>query len=255
MVRYSHFKAVLNKYEFSLLCGSESKPTAALTPECYSRARRTLQDPERVPGALINVAKHLGNLKFRVWKKMREVVKYTPVTLDPNTAHGSLNISEGLTSMKYTDDWSQLPDNPERFDVWANVLGSEGFNSGTHFWDVQVGDNTDWDVGVLTESANRKGDIDNWSGVWYVVYKDGKYYTVSTPQPESLLIVKTKPQRIRVKLDWDKGKVSLYDLDNITHLHTFMHTFTERVFPFFGSQCVRFPLRILPMKTSVRISQ
>ncbi|XP_062391157.1 uncharacterized protein LOC134079008 [Sardina pilchardus] len=242
----------------SLLCGSEPKPTAALTPECYSRAQCTLQDPERVSGALIDVAKHLGNLKFRVWEKMQETVQYTPVTLDPNTAHPQLIIlSEDLTSVRNGDEEQQLPDNPERFDYYGSVLGSEGFNSGTHCWDVEVGENTWWSVGVMAESLQRKGDFvnnSNMSGWWYVYYNDGEYYACAPSQPPTLLTVQQKLQRIRVQLDWDRGELSFSEPDNNTHLHTHTHTFAERVFPYFnvGRES---PIRILPVKASVRVEQ
>ncbi|XP_062391162.1 E3 ubiquitin-protein ligase TRIM35-like [Sardina pilchardus] len=232
----------------STLCGSEPKPTAALTPECYSRAQCTLQDPERVSGALINVAKHLGNLKFRVWEKMQETVQYTPVTLDPNTAKPNLILSEDLTSVRRGDEEQQLPDNPERFDHYTSVLGSEGFNSGTHCWDVEVGESTGWHVGVMTESAQRKGDNEYMSGWWIVQYNDGKY-GAGAPPWLTPLTVQQKLQRIRVQLDWDRGKLSFSDSDNNTHLHTLTHAFTERVFPFFNG----YPLRISPVKVSVRV--
>ncbi|XP_063069994.1 zinc-binding protein A33-like isoform X2 [Engraulis encrasicolus] len=212
------------------------------------RAQCTLQDPERLSGALINVAKHLGNLKFRVWEKMQEIVQYTPVTLDPNTAHSQLILSEDLTSVRWGDERQQLPDNSERFDKYASVVGSEGFNSGTHCWDVEVGENTSWSVGVMTQSFQRKGDLLSMSGRWIVWYRNGNYFARAPPQPTNMLTLQQKLQRIRVQLDWDRGKLSFTNPDNNTQLHTFTHTFTERVFPFIKMGCDVSPLRILSVK-------
>src|SRR4029434_5565019 len=104
-----------------------------------------------------------------------------PVTLDPNTAYPYLILSEDLTSVRRGDERQQLPDNPERIDKYGSILGSEGFNSGTHCWDVEVGENTWWCLGVMTESLQRKGDYDSMSGQWRVYYKDGKYGAYSPP--------------------------------------------------------------------------
>ncbi|XP_076119257.1 nuclear factor 7, brain-like isoform X1 [Alosa pseudoharengus] len=218
------------------------------------RAQCTLQDPERVSGALINMAKHLGNLKFRVWEKMQEIIQYTPVTLDPNTANPRLLLSEDLTSVRRGDEEQQLPDNPERVDHYASVLGSEGFNSGTHCWDVEVGENTGWSVGVMAESLQRKGNIFSRSGRWRVGYNGAAYGAAASPHASTLLTVQQKLQRIRVQLDWDRGELSFSDPDNNTHLHTLTHTFTERVFPYFCTSR-NVPLRMLPVKASVRVEQ
>ena len=176
------------------------------------------------------------------------------MTLDPNTAHPDLILSEDLTSVRDSDERQQLPDNPERFDEYACVLGSEGFNSGTHCWDVEVGESILWEVGVMTESLQRKGDFTSMSGRWFVWYYDGKYRARSPPQPDNLLTVKQKLQRIRVQLDWDRGKLSFSDPVNNTHLHTLTHTFTERVFPYFNGGRIS-PLIILPVKASVTVEQ
>ncbi|XP_063068977.1 zinc-binding protein A33-like [Engraulis encrasicolus] len=217
------------------------------------RAQCSLKDPEKLSGALINVATHLGNLKFKVWEKMQEIVQYSPVTLDPNTAHTGLMLSEDLTNVKRSDEKQQLPDNPERFDRYFTVVGSEGFDSGTHCWDVEVGENSCWGVGVMTESVQRKGECATKNGQWYFWYKDGKYWACATPHPSFLLAVRQKPQRIRVQLNWDRQELVFSDPDSNTHLHTLEDTFSERVFPYLNTG--EFPLKILPVKVSIAATQ
>uniref|UniRef100_A0AAY4DNF5 Zinc-binding protein A33-like n=1 Tax=Denticeps clupeoides TaxID=299321 RepID=A0AAY4DNF5_9TELE len=208
-------------------------------------AQWTLQDPERISGALIRVDKHLGNLKFRVWEKMQEKVDYSPVILDPNTAEPRLVLSEDLTTVRFTTRRQQPPDNPERFDWFPCVLGSEGFNSWRHSWDIEVGDGQNWMVGVATESNLRKG-ADIWRGVWCVARHNDKYSSSSRDQGFVPIPLKQEPKRIRVELHWDEGRVSFSDPVNNTHLSTLTHTFAESLFPFFYS---RVHLRIVPVRS------
>ncbi|XP_064177225.1 zinc-binding protein A33-like isoform X2 [Anguilla rostrata] len=221
------------------------------------RAQCTLQDPELLSGTLIDVAKHLGNLKFRVWEKMLEMVQYTPVVLDPNTVHIKVSLSDDLTTVRHTGTEQKYPDNPERFNSCVSVLGSEGFTSGKHSWEVKVGNKYKWDIGVVKESISRKGDI-TYSperGFWVLMLRDGDEYRASGV---TVLTLKRKPQSIRVQLDYDRGEVSFFDSSDMSVIYTFTDTFTERVFPFF-SPCLRKdknegPLQICPLKISVKVT-
>ncbi|XP_062272530.1 zinc-binding protein A33-like [Scomber scombrus] len=202
------------------------------------KQRPLLDDPELVSGALINEAKHLGNLTFNIWNKMKKMVSYTPVILDPNTTDPELILSEDLTSVRRGQK-QKLPKNPERTKFSCSVLGSEGFNSGTHSWDIEVGNNKDWELGVLGEP-----------GLWRILFCDGKFTAFSTLDPEKDLLVKKKLQKIRVHLDFNGGKLSFSDPDTSTHIHTFTHTFTDTLFPYIYTEN-HLPLKVLPLKVYV----
>ncbi|XP_059418643.1 zinc-binding protein A33-like [Carassius carassius] len=206
-------------------------------PVSMERVQISQPDPQTPSGALINVPRYLGNLSFRVWKKMQKIVQNTPVILDPNSANPFLVLSDDLTSVRRSQSKQPLPDNPERFDEYCCVFGSEGFNSGKHRWDVQVKESSDWSVGVTTASNKRKGRDFFKTDVWCVLY--GLFVG-------SGFHVKQKLERVRVDLDYDKGIVSFSDPVTNRHLHTFTANFTDTVLPFFEFSS---SLKILPINS------
>lgn len=224
----------------------QSSPDRAMSPS---------EESTMVPGTLIDEAKYLGSLKYHVWKKMSEIVKYTPVTLDPNTAAPWLVLSDDLSSVRDSDNKQKLPDNPERFDPDTGVLGSEGFTSGKHGWDVTVGNNTAWVVGVAKQSVQRKEKVSSVLKNGYLsVYFYHKMYFAGT-SPLTRLNLKKNLQKIRVLLDCEKGRVSFYDpLDN-AHIYTFKHAITEKVYPYFWVGCQQCPLKVEPADVSVRVQE
>ncbi|KAL0964761.1 hypothetical protein UPYG_G00328530 [Umbra pygmaea] len=215
------------------------------------RTQMTIQVPEEMSGTLLNVAKHLGRLQYRIWEKMQDAVIYTPVTLDPNTADVCLSLSDDLTSLWYTEEDNHVPDNCERFCCHECVLGAEGFSSGRHTWDVEVGENSEWAVGVAQETVSRK----DWfppspdTGLWTICYY-AEMCRARTPNATPL-VLKRKLQTVRVQLDLERGRVTFSDASDNTVIYTFKHKFTQRVFPYFSSTSKRYPLRILPRKVSI----
>lgn len=228
--------------------------------KAYKESRTTVQDqcshsdPQFLREALLDTAKHVGNLAFQVWRKMKDEVSLCPIILDPNTVGRRLRLSDDLTVL--SGDWNllQLPDNPERFTENSAVLGHQGFSSGRHSWEVEVGNHSTWVVGLARESAERKDDVDPLPsfGMWCLCYCDCEYSIY-----DELVEVDKNPETIRVQVDFDKGEVSFYDAEDMTHIHTHVDTFTEKLFPFFSfapaSHDETVDIRIRPVEVSVAV--
>ncbi|KTG36689.1 hypothetical protein cypCar_00009620 [Cyprinus carpio] len=60
------------------------------------------------------------------------------VTLDPDTAHPKLILSDDGKQVSHGDIKQDIPENPKRFDKTLSVLAKQGFSSGRFYYEVQV---------------------------------------------------------------------------------------------------------------------
>ncbi|XP_059813903.1 zinc-binding protein A33-like [Hypanus sabinus] len=173
------------------------------------------------------------------------------VTLDVDTAHPCLEVSEDRKSVRRTRTWRNLPDTGKRFIDWECVLGSEGFTSGRHYWEVEVTGIRDWGLGVAAESVERKRPVSlsPETGFWVirrdrdVLHRD--YDVSGLISPETRLAAGPIPGRVGVYLSYESGTVSFYNAETKSHLHTFTgNKFTGKLYPFFRTWGVNQWLRI-----------
>uniref|UniRef100_W5MK36 B30.2/SPRY domain-containing protein n=1 Tax=Lepisosteus oculatus TaxID=7918 RepID=W5MK36_LEPOC len=152
-----------------------------------------------------------------------------------STADPNLILSEDGKQVRHRYTLQDLPDNPERFDRCVNVLGKDGITSGRHYWEVEVGEKTDWTLGAARESSNRKGVItlSPQYGYWVVWLSNGNEYW-ALDDSSVLLPLSQKPQKVGVYVDCEGGQVSFNNVDNRSHIYTFTASFTEKLFPYFS---------------------
>ncbi|KFQ16202.1 Zinc-binding protein A33, partial [Leptosomus discolor] len=153
------------------------------------------------------------------------------VTLDPATAHPNLHLSEDRKQARGQLTRQNLPDNPERFDFEPCVLGCEGFTSGRHFWEVEVGQGGVWALGVARASVKRKGpmSLTRKEGVWALE----AYHSLTSPRAN--LRPNQLPRRIRVSLDYEGRRVAFFSADDDAPILVYTGALFngERVFPWF----------------------
>uniref|UniRef100_A0A3B1IQP8 E3 ubiquitin-protein ligase TRIM39-like n=1 Tax=Astyanax mexicanus TaxID=7994 RepID=A0A3B1IQP8_ASTMX len=213
------------------------------------RAQYTVPDPKPDSVPLIDVAKHLRNLSYSLWRRMKFCCPYYPVVLDPNTANSSLSISADLSSVSISEN-HQLPDNPERMSSYNGVLGSEGFSSGTHSWVVEVGGREDWVV-VAEESVNRKEKIVAIpKNGFYCIQRCNNVIAAGISYSDQKIIAEPTVKRISVILNWETGQVTFSNFDTKATLHTFTNPFRKKMYPYFYNNSIN-PLKIQPIQTSI----
>lgn len=207
-------------------------------------------EPKIKTSALIDEAKHLNNLNYNIWMKMKDMVIYSPVVLDPNTAGSRLVVTDHLTAVSIGKSTLDLPENPERLSYYC-VLGSEGFTRGSHIWEVVVQNNQNWSLGIATVSGQQ--DCASLTQIWRMCFCEGTYSAETKTGLSKFLPLNKQPQRVQVDLDIDKGKLVFCDAEMQTLLCTFTDTFTgNKLYPYMFTEDGT-PLRIVPRKLCVTI--
>ncbi|XP_072115651.1 uncharacterized protein [Mobula birostris] len=164
-------------------------------------------------------------------------IKRVSVTLDVETTHPWLEVSEDRKSVRYTGKWRNLRDTRKRFTVGLCVLGSEGFTSGRHYWEVEVAGNWGWGLGVAADSVDRKRAVGTTpeTGIWIIGRDDDVFNTNVTKlrfSPESRLPAGPIPGRVGIYLSYESGTVSFYNAETKSHLRTFTgNKFTGKLYP------------------------
>ncbi|CAI9613475.1 unnamed protein product, partial [Staurois parvus] len=151
------------------------------------------------------------------------------ILLDGNTAGNNLQISDdGKTASKLYINQNR-PETPERF-LWSQVMSSQRFSSGRHYWDVDVGGSEEWIVGMCYPSIARAGGLETLIGgnnKSWGLDRDVDRCSVRHNRHPIFLPPNPSSNRVRIYLDYEAGRISFYDLcDPIQHLHTFTTTFT-----------------------------
>ncbi|XP_004642026.1 E3 ubiquitin-protein ligase TRIM21 isoform X1 [Octodon degus] len=178
------------------------------------------------------------------------------VTLDRDTANQWLLLSDDRRQVRFGNARQNVPENPERFNNYPVVLGSQSFNSGKFYWEVDVTGKEAWDLGVCRDSVQRKGIFlfspDN--GFWTIwLWNKEEYHTGA--YPNTPLQLQVPPRQVGIFLDYEAGTVSFY---NISDHGSLIYTFSECAFagpvrPFFnpgfndsGNNAA--PLTLCPLK-------
>uniref|UniRef100_A0A674K3K3 Tripartite motif containing 39 n=1 Tax=Terrapene triunguis TaxID=2587831 RepID=A0A674K3K3_9SAUR len=206
--------AASSRGEVPLSCPPSSTLTPTTVTACAPRAPlRSRNHPRLRPGGC-----------RRVLRKLSFLLPVN-VTLDQKTAHPELRVSEDLKSVKCADITGEQPEDLDTVDSYRCVLGSERFNSGRHYWEVELKNKTMWHLGVCAESENRERykSIAPEDGYWAIRLWNGEYKALSTPR--TTITLEMKPTRVGIFLDYKAGELSFYNLSDDSHIYTFKYSF------------------------------
>ncbi|XP_045543139.1 butyrophilin subfamily 2 member A1 isoform X2 [Salmo salar] len=156
------------------------------------------------------------------------------LTLDPDSAHCNLILSQDGKQVRHGKLNQVLSDYRKRYKNCSGILGNVGF-SRKFYYEVQVEGKTEWTLGVVRRPINRneRSRPIPYKGYWTVELKNGEY-TAHADSPVTLSL-REKPQKVGVFVDYEKGQVSFFNVEDRSHIYSFTGSkFSKKLYPFFN---------------------
>ncbi|XP_051809118.1 tripartite motif-containing protein 16-like [Acanthochromis polyacanthus] len=228
---------------------------SALSESTHSSSMdiRPLRHFEEVTAAVSELRDHLQDIVRDTWTKISVTgtqvdvslsdsqaepktragfLKYSrQITLDPNTAHRNLLLSEGNRKVTFTDQQQSYSDHPDRFTEWCQVLSRESL-TGRCYWEVE------WRGGVVYVSVAYKNISRTGGGIEHVFgYNDKSWALYCSPNSYKFMhnniqtsVSGPRSSRVGVYLDHSAGILSFYSVsETMTLLHRVQTTFTQQI--------------------------
>ncbi|KAI5626065.1 finTRIM family, member 14 [Silurus asotus] len=154
------------------------------------------------------------------------------LTLDPNTAHRKLVLSENNREVTHVKKKQNCFDHPERFDHWVQVLCRESV-IGRCYWEVEWNGNNMYIAVAYKEIGRKGGSIECAFG------RNSQSWSLRCCSSSVSFLhddITTKLQgsvssRIGVHVDHSAGTLSFYSISNVMRLlHRVHTTFTQPLY-------------------------
>uniref|UniRef100_A0A673LYH0 Tripartite motif-containing protein 47-like n=1 Tax=Sinocyclocheilus rhinocerous TaxID=307959 RepID=A0A673LYH0_9TELE len=161
---------------------------------------------------------------------------FLQLTLDPNTLHKQLRLSEDKRVATYTHTEQPYPDHPDRFDVWPQMLCRERV-CGRCYWEVEWSGGVG--ISVSYKSICRKGEAKDClfgykNESWKLQCSQSSHLFLHNNIKTNLPIFPSSC-RVGVYVDHRAGNLSFYKVsDTMTLIHRIQTTFTQPLYPGFG---------------------
>ncbi|XP_019721175.1 tripartite motif-containing protein 65 [Hippocampus comes] len=156
------------------------------------------------------------------------------LTFDPSTANGHLVLSqENRRAEHLTSGLRHVAEHASRFDSTWQVLCSQGFKQGQHYWELEV--SKPWAyLGVTYSTIPRKEKgrrcMLGMNEMSWSLQLDEKQLNAWHNNRKETLAGSSRHGRIGMLLDYDAGTLSFYG-DGHVKLHAFHCAFTQELFP------------------------